>query len=73
VHENGSARSQGTNSGLSILFEALYRGDPEPELMDSVWRHGPGFLLENGGSSHDPGRGACPPDGMWRHSALYTR
>jgi protein-L-isoaspartate(D-aspartate) O-methyltransferase len=35
-------------SGLSIPFEALYRGDPEPELMDSVWYHGPGFWLERG-------------------------
>jgi protein-L-isoaspartate(D-aspartate) O-methyltransferase len=35
-------------SGLSIPFEALHRGDPAPELMDSVWYHGPGFWLERG-------------------------
>jgi protein-L-isoaspartate(D-aspartate) O-methyltransferase len=40
-------------SGPSIPFEALYRGDPGPELMDSVWYHGPGFWLERG-STHNP-------------------
>jgi protein-L-isoaspartate(D-aspartate) O-methyltransferase len=35
-------------SGLSIPFDALHRGDPDPELRDSVWYHGPGFWLERG-------------------------
>lgn len=29
-----------------IPIEALYRGDPSPEMMDRVWYHGPGFWLE---------------------------
>jgi protein-L-isoaspartate(D-aspartate) O-methyltransferase len=40
-------------SGLAIPFEALHRGDPDPDLMDSVWYHGPGFWLERG-SAHNP-------------------
>ncbi len=35
-------------AGVSTPFDALHRGDPGPELMDSVWYHGPGFWLERG-------------------------
>ena len=27
-------------------IEALHRGDPSPEVMESVWYSGPGFWLE---------------------------
>ncbi|HEY1543799.1 MAG TPA: hypothetical protein VGG01_15415 [Xanthobacteraceae bacterium] len=29
-----------------IPIQALHRGDPDPDAMDRVWYHGPGFWLE---------------------------
>ena len=35
---------------LDVPIAALHRGDPDPDAMDRVWYHGPGFWLERRGA-----------------------
>ena len=47
--ERLQAALQALPRGMSywdIPIEALHRGEPDPDVMDKVWYHGPGFWLE---------------------------